>query len=166
MYQNKLTNELISQQQYDAALAADQQWAEFVASVTDPKKREALQKTYGPNWWLRPPAFSANDWQLVTGLPTAPEYSECVEISGGVAQMQEFDPVPGAAAAVRAERDERIAAVRWRIERYDDEVALGRETTTDTAETITTIREYVQLLRDVPLQDGFPMNPDWPELSV
>lgn len=64
----------------------------------------------------------------------------------------------------RAERDRRIDAVRWRIERYQTQAAAGLETT-DTAEQYQTLLIYVQALRDVPGQEGFPDNVVWPAIG-
>ena len=66
------------------------------------------------------------------------------------------------AAEARAERDRRINAIRWRIERYQTQEAAGLETT-DTAENYKAILLYVQALRDVPEQAGFPDAIEWPE---
>ncbi|MEZ7196763.1 phage tail assembly chaperone [Pseudodesulfovibrio karagichevae] len=62
------------------------------------------------------------------------------------------------AANERAERDTRMEAARWRIERYQSEVRLGRTPTDDIAELDT----YFQALRDVPSQPGFPASVEWP----
>lgn len=64
------------------------------------------------------------------------------------------------AAQVRAERDAKIEAVRWRIERAKDESDLGAQLT----EPPEPLLQYVQALRDVPAQAGFPENVEWPEL--
>ena len=66
------------------------------------------------------------------------------------------------AAEARAERDRRIDAIRWRIERYQTQSAAGLETT-DTTEHYKAILLYVQALRDVPEQAGFPDAIEWPE---
>lgn len=66
------------------------------------------------------------------------------------------------AAEARAERDRRINAIRWRIERYQTQAAAGLETT-DTAEHYKAILLYVQALRDIPEQAGFPDAIEWPE---
>lgn len=63
---------------------------------------------------------------------------------------------------VRAERDRRIDAIKWRIERYQTQDAAGLETT-DTAEHYKAILLYVQALRDIPEQAGFPDAIEWPE---
>ena len=62
----------------------------------------------------------------------------------------------------RAERDRRIEAIRWRIERYQTQDAAGLETT-DTAEHYKAILLYIQALRDIPAQSGFPDAIEWPE---
>lgn len=62
------------------------------------------------------------------------------------------------AAQTRAERDAKIEAVRWRIERAKDEAALGVQLT----EPLEPLLQYVQALRDVPAQVGFPQEVAWP----
>lgn len=59
---------------------------------------------------------------------------------------------------VRADRDAKIEAVRWRIERAKDEAALGVPLT----EPLEPLLQYVQALRDVPQQSGFPESVEWP----
>ena len=73
-----------------------------------------------------------------------------------------LNPVPTTeqlVATARAERDRLIEAVRWRIERHNDELALGREPT----EPLEPLLQYAQDLRDVPQQEGFPESVEWPE---
>jgi hypothetical protein len=60
---------------------------------------------------------------------------------------------------VRAKRDRLIESVRWRIERHNDEVAMGRTPT----EELRPLLDYVQALRDIPQQSGFPENVIFPE---
>lgn len=62
---------------------------------------------------------------------------------------------------VRAERDAKIEAIRWRIERARDELDLGVPLT----EPLEPLLQYVQALRDVPQQAGFPESVVWPELK-
>lgn len=69
--------------------------------------------------------------------------------------------LPPQAPAVRAERDRRIEAIAWRVERYLSETRLGLTPTDD----ITAIDAYIQALRDVPDQAGFPAAVTWPELA-
>ena len=72
-----------------------------------------------------------------------------------------LNPVPTTeqlAGTARAERDRLIESVRWRIERHNDELALGTEPT----EPLEPLLQYVQDLRDVPQQSGFPGDIDWP----
>lgn len=64
----------------------------------------------------------------------------------------------------RAERDRRIDAVRWRIERYQTQKAADLPTT-DTAEQYQALLIYVQALRDVPEQAGFPNIIEWPVIE-
>lgn len=62
------------------------------------------------------------------------------------------------AARVRAERDQRIAAIMWRVQRYESEVRQALTPTDD----IVALDAYVQALRDVPQQVGFPEEVEWP----
>jgi hypothetical protein len=62
------------------------------------------------------------------------------------------------AQRIRLERDVKIQQCRWRIERHNDEIALGVTPT----EPIEPILQYIQALRDVPEQEGFPENITWP----
>ena len=74
-----------------------------------------------------------------------------------------LNPVPTTeqlADTARAERDRLIESVRWRIERHSDELALG----IDPTEPLEQMLQYVQALRDVPQQAGFPTDIIWPEL--
>lgn len=65
------------------------------------------------------------------------------------------------AREVRGERDRKIAEVRWRIERHQDQVAMGIQP----QEPLLPILEYVQALRDVPNQEGFPNSIIWPSIK-
>lgn len=69
-------------------------------------------------------------------------------------------PKPPTAEQVRAERDAKIETARWRIERAEDELELGVPLT----EPLEPLLQYVQALRDVPAQVGFPKNIEWPEM--
>jgi hypothetical protein len=55
----------------------------------------------------------------------------------------------------RQERDDKLNAVIWRIERYEQQLKLGIETL-DTEKTYCGLLQYVQYLRDIPQQDAFP----------
>lgn len=82
----------------------------------------------------------------------------------GAPDLPDQPDQPDLAAAVRLERNRRIAVTRWLIDRHRDELALGL-TTTLTAEDHLLVLRYVQDLRDVPEQEGFPAEVAWPELD-
>jgi hypothetical protein len=60
----------------------------------------------------------------------------------------------------KIKRDSLISGVEWRRDRYNDELALGLEPT----ESLQPILEYIQALRDITNQAGFPENIEWPEV--
>lgn len=62
--------------------------------------------------------------------------------------------------ALRAERDLRIAAVQWRLQRWRDEVDRQVTTTDDGAALLA----YVQALRDMPQTTADPTAPIWPDI--
>jgi hypothetical protein len=59
---------------------------------------------------------------------------------------------------IRAERDRRIQEVEWRVTRHQQEELLGIPLT----EPLLPILEYIQALRDIPQQPGFPHEVEWP----
>jgi len=62
------------------------------------------------------------------------------------------------ALIARKYRKTLIQDVGWRVERHADELALGLTPT----EPIEPVLLYIQALRDVPQQAGFPDNIEWP----
>ena len=88
--------------------------------------------------------------------------SDYVQVNGEYVLTSSAEAIEQKKAEARAERDRRIDAIRWRIERYQTQEAAGLETT-DTAENYKAILLYVQSLRDVPEQAGFPEAIEWPE---
>jgi len=61
---------------------------------------------------------------------------------------------------IRAERGRRIDEVMWRVQRFESETRLGLTPCDD----IAALDGYVQALRDVPQQEGFPETVEWPEM--
>lgn len=118
------------------------------------------------------------NWHVST-LPTVGEDEMCIEnydVTGlDIANPQhykvnvtldgiEFDEnayTEGKANEVRAERDKRIMDVEWRVNRFIGQDILGLTPTDD----IHLLSEYIQSLRDVPAQEGFPFEVIWPILS-
>ncbi|RYG20360.1 MAG: hypothetical protein EON96_01155 [Caulobacteraceae bacterium] len=135
----------------------------YEAALSQARLQASLVK---PQHWLIP----AN---ATTLPPPAFDFNElAVFRDGGWTVQQDVDgdgapdvePVADLAPAVRSDRTRRINAVRWLIDRHRDELALGRGATL-TAEDYLVVLQYVQDLRDVPEQDGFPALVQWPELD-
>mgnify|MGYP006272638111 CR=1 FL=1 len=59
---------------------------------------------------------------------------------------------------IREERAKRMAAVLWRIDRHNQQVALN----VTPSEDITPVLQYVQALRDLPQSEQDPFNLTWP----
>ncbi len=64
------------------------------------------------------------------------------------------------AREVRSKRDRLIDKEDWRYTRYSSEVRQGLEPSDD----IVALDAYIQALRDIPDQAGFPWNVEWPTL--
>ena len=64
------------------------------------------------------------------------------------------------AKEARQKRDARINAIQWRIERYEQQKTLGIKTD-DTDDWYKAALAYVQGLRDMPKQKGFPKEIVW-----
>lgn len=59
------------------------------------------------------------------------------------------------ASDIRKQRKDLINFIKWRVERYKTQKKLGIETA-DNEETYIQILQYLQYLRDIPLNDDFP----------
>lgn len=65
---------------------------------------------------------------------------------------------------LREQRDQRLTQARAWLERHRDEQMLGMTTTLPCTEQALLL--YIQALRDVPQQPGFPDSIEWPELNA
>lgn len=63
-------------------------------------------------------------------------------------------------ASLEWERRSLIDNQRWRIDRYNDAVALGDEPPED----VLPVRRYIQAIRDITKTSPNPYDIDWPEL--
>jgi len=63
------------------------------------------------------------------------------------------------AEQIRVMRTQKIFDIRWRVERYQDAVTMG----ITPPEPIEPILEYIQALRDITKQEGFPFQVEWPK---
>lgn len=59
---------------------------------------------------------------------------------------------------IREQRDQLISNIEWRVARHNHELVLDLPTT----EPLLPLLEYIQALRDIPQQEGFPNNVEWP----
>jgi len=69
------------------------------------------------------------------------------------------------ATAIRSKRDALISSIEWRTQRYEQQTILGL-TPNDSAENYEAILVYIQALRDIPEQEGFPNQVEWPVCPV
>ncbi|MEA5032301.1 MAG: phage tail assembly chaperone [Sphaerochaeta sp.] len=80
-----------------------------------------------------------------------------------VISQEEFDEVTleNIKIRIREVRDQKIRDIEWRFRRYEDETILDLPHNDD----IARLAAYVQALRDVPQQEGFPEDIVWPTLG-
>jgi len=64
------------------------------------------------------------------------------------------------ADVVRAKRDSLIDKEDWRYTRYNSEIRQGLTP----SDNIVALDTYIQALRDIPYQAGFPWDVEWPTL--
>lgn len=87
------------------------------------------------------------------------------------ARIAEYNSEPTRAARIRAERDRRLDATTWLVERHKEQTA-GNIDVSITGEDYAALLTYRQALRDLPQQQGFPWEgPDdpkcpWPDEPV
>lgn len=65
---------------------------------------------------------------------------------------------------IRKKRDSLLMEIDWRLQRYHEQKQLGIPTN-DTDEQFIEMLRYKQKLRDIPNQDSFPQEINWPSLS-
>ena len=65
------------------------------------------------------------------------------------------------AREVRSKRDRLIAKEDWRYARYNSEIRQGLTP----SDNIKALDAYVQALRDISTQEGFPWDVEWPEMD-
>ena len=97
------------------------------------------------------------DWDFLVQQSKI-EGFEIVDNHGHPMPKIKYDPIKELALTTRIKRDNLLEEVLWRRDRHNDEVLLGLEPT----EPLLPILEYIQALRDVPQQEGFPVNVVWP----
>lgn len=91
---------------------------------------------------------------------------DLVEITEAEA-MALANPAPNPeqlAIQIRSERDAKLQASTWLVERHREELEVG--TTTLTAEQYAELLAYRQALRDITEQETFPNLVNWPTLPL
>lgn len=85
-------------------------------------------------------------------------------------RIAEYNSTPARAARIRSERDRRLNATTWLVERHKEQTE-GNIETSITEEDYAALLTYRQALRDLPQQQGFPWSGDinapdvpWPAL--
>ena len=79
------------------------------------------------------------------------------------ARIAEYNSPEARAARIRAERDRRLDATTWLVERHKEQTA-GNIDVSITGEDYAALLTYRQALRDLPQQEGFPWEgPDDPK---
>lgn len=145
--------------------------AEAVFQTAQAAADAAAAEVIPPRWLtpahavnFAPPAFGFDEEAVFVG-------GEWMVRPLSDARVQDEEPEPdplaeaqALALAVRRDRSNRIAQVRWVIDRHRDEVALGLTTTLVQGDYLAVLA-YVQALRDVPEQDDFPTAVEWPALD-
>lgn len=66
--------------------------------------------------------------------------------------------------SVRMDRDTLISSLEWRLNRYERQERAGTPTS-DSEGWYLGALDYIQALRDIPSQKGFPLDVIWPEIK-
>jgi hypothetical protein len=101
--------------------------------------------------------ITTEEWQAL--LDGQSQGKEIKDVDGAPTLVERVYTDEELAKTARMERDNRLSAVEWRVTRYNTQVALG---ITPTEADITPVLEYMQKLRDLPEQEGWPENITWP----
>ena len=80
-------------------------------------------------------------------------------------RLAEYNSEPARAARIRAERDRRLDATTWLVERHKEQTT-GAIKTSITEKDYNALLAYRQALRDLPQQQGFPWHGDVNALDV
>jgi hypothetical protein len=78
------------------------------------------------------------------------------------AEMLEQERYDSESQRIRDKRDSLIDKEDWRYTRYNSEIRQGLTPSDD----IVTLDAYIQALRDIPEQAGFPWEIEWPTLGA
>ena len=103
--------------------------------------------------------WTGNGWETVVDpVPETPKVQTDEE------RWESLSPEEKA-RELRDRRDSMIEEVIWRVQRYDQQTRLGIATT-DSADQYHAVLAYIEALREVPEQGGFPEKVVWPVLAA
>lgn len=96
-------------------------------------------------------------WKTNNLIYIGDPFGDAIELT-----KEQFDSemLKRAKTEIRQTRDQLIKDVEWRVTRHNHEISLGLTPT----EPLQPLLEYIQRLRDIPQQSGFPNNVEWPIL--
>ena len=104
-------------------------------------------------------------WVTMSGLRPSDTYGDdgIVMKTWIARETGDWEAVFTASSRIRAERDRRLDATTWLVERHKEQTA-GNIETSITGEDYAALLTYRQALRDLPQQEGFPWEgPDDPK---
>lgn len=114
-----------------------------------------IERTDGINHPLTPDDYEANVAPLVALWEAEKARLDEEATANEAARIAEYNSTPARAARIRAERDRRLNATTWLVERHKEQTA-GNIETSITGEDYAVLLVYRQALRDLPQQPGFP----------
>lgn len=134
--------------------------------VEPPKNGANETAVFAGDAWSVMPDFRGTDyWLSHNEKHTIESIGETVPEGAFLDQPEPSPPTPEQLATkARADRDAKLTATNWLVERHREEQETGA--TTLSAQEYADLLAYRQALRDVPQQSGFPESIQWPELHA
>lgn len=127
----------------------------FTTTIKPPPEKEGFDIIFNGEDWeyikAKAPKYPPNAYSVLVGN----KWIEDVDLKAKYLE----NITANIEAEQKAKRDQLISEVTWRRERHNDELALGLTPTED----IIPVLQYIQALRDITKQPGFPTDIQWPE---